>query len=375
MRQQLREAERERRDDAAARKAAEREAKQTAVAAGKDEAARRTDGINDVVELLSTILSRGLGRPPRFDLASMFRHDEMPPLDLGVRGRPAPPPRWDNLAPQEPGALSAVFGGRSRYEARLATARVWFDEARAAYDRDEGARQRWVREERERHQRASVEQACEVREHNDRIEALRAGLASRDRASVEAYLQLVLDRTLLPIDVPHRAEVAYSPRGEPAVVRSELPSPDAVPTVSAYTYVPTTGETKGKTRAATEVKKMYRSVVSQMALLYMRDLLETDPALENLELAGHVHAINPATGHRDYPCLISMGVDRERFEGLHLRDVTPGACLTYLNALVSRHPHAVEPVTPVRDFDLARYSFVEGVDVVAASIHAPISRG
>jgi restriction system protein len=63
--------------------------------------------------------------------------------------------------------------------------------------------------------------------------------------------------------------------------------------------------------------------------------------------------------------LISFAVDRERYQTLNLRDVTPEKCLTRLNALVSRHPHAVEPVTPVRDFDLARYSFVESVDVVA----------
>jgi restriction system protein len=80
---------------------------------------------------------------------------------------------------------------------------------------------------------------------------------------------------------------------------------------------------------------------------------------------GHVHATNPATGQRAYPCLISFAVDRERYTSLDLRDVTPEACLTHLNALVSGHPHAVEPVTPVRDFDLARYSFVESVDVVS----------
>ena len=44
----------------------------------------------------------------------------------------------------------------------------------------------------------------------------------------------------------------------------------------------------------------------------------------------------------------------------------PDVCLRYLNALVSRHPHLVEPVTRVRDFDLARYSFVESVDVVSS---------
>ena len=52
--------------------------------------------------------------------------------------------------------------------------------------------------------------------------------------------------------------------------------------------------------------------------------------------------------------------------GLNLRDVQPDVCLRHLNALVSRHPHFVEPITPVRDFDLARYSFVESVDVVAS---------
>jgi restriction system protein len=59
-------------------------------------------------------------------------------------------------------------------------------------------------------------------------------------------------------------------------------------------------------------------------------------------------------------------VDRAKYDGLYLRDVKPDVCLRNLNALVSRHPHQVEAVTPVRDFDLARYSFVESVDVVAS---------
>ena len=64
--------------------------------------------------------------------------------------------------------------------------------------------------------------------------------------------------------------------------------------------------------------------------------------------------------------MISIAVDRAKYVELNLRDVTPAVCLRHLNALVSRHPHLVEPVTPVRDFDLARYSFVESVDVVAS---------
>ena len=195
---------------------------------------------------------------------------------------------------------------------------------------------------------------------------------ARERESVEAYLELALARTPLPADVPHQIEVAYTPRGEQAVVRFELPPPEVIPAVASYTYVGTTGEMREKKRAASEIGKRYRSVVSQIALLYMRDLFEADPELENVELGGHVHAISPATGQREYPCLISFAVDRARYSSLNLRDVTPEVCLTHLNALVSRHPHAAEPVTPVRDFDLARYSFVESVDVVSGLDSRPV---
>ena len=59
---------------------------------------------------------------------------------------------------------------------------------------------------------------------------------------------------------------------------------------------------------------------------------------------------------------MSIPVDRARCMGLNLRDVQPDVCLRHLNAPVSRNQHLVEPVTPVRDFDLARYSFVESAD-------------
>lgn len=112
--------------------------------------------------------------------------------------------------------------------------------------------------------------------------------------------------TLMPEDVPHVAEVAYSPRGEQAVVRFELPSFGVVPTVESYTYVPTTATLREKKRAPGQVEQLYRSVVSQITLLYMRDLFESDSLLENIELGGHVHFINPATGQPEYPCLISI---------------------------------------------------------------------
>ncbi|MEA2959187.1 MAG: restriction system protein, partial [Alphaproteobacteria bacterium] len=45
--------------------------------------------------------------------------------------------------------------------------------------------------------------------------------------------------------------------------------------------------------------------------------------------------------------------------------VSPQDCLRHLNALVSPHPYEVEPVTPIREFDLTRFAFVDGLDAVS----------
>jgi len=347
-------------------KAAERERKLQETAAGKADAERRNADLAARVAQLESILGQGLDREAALDLNAMLRHDEFPPLDLGAYGVAAPRPMWSSYVPPEQGAIAGLFGGKSRYQQRFAAARNAFERAEIDYASTEAERQKQVREQTARYEAAFLAHQNEVARYNGQIAQLAAGVLGRDRESVQYYLELALSRTLLPEDVPHVAEVAYSPRGEQAVVRFELPPLDVVPTVESYTSVATTATLREKKRPAAHVEQLYRSVVSQMTLLYVRDLFESDPELENVELGGHVHFINPATGHREYPCLISIAVDRAKYDGLYLRDVQPDVCLRNLNALVSRHPHEVEAVTPVRDFDLARYSFVESVDIVAS---------
>jgi restriction system protein len=354
------------RQDAAAAKAAERERQLQETAAGKAEAERLNADLAARVARLESILLRGLHREAAIDLNAMLRHDEFPPLDLGEDNLAAPHPMWPTFAPPEPGAIGGLFGGRSRHERELAAARIDFERAEIDYARAETARQERVRERTSRYEAARLAHQSDVARHNGQVAQLAAGVRNRDRESVQYYLELALSGTLLPEDVPHVAEVAYSPQGEQAVVRFELPSFGVVPTMESCRYVATSATLREKKRPAAQAEQLYRSLVSQITLLYLRDLFEADPELENVELGGHVHFINPATGHPEYPCLISIAVDRAKYSELNLKDVRPDICLHHLNALVSRHPHQVEAVTPVRDFDLARYSFVESVDVVAS---------
>jgi restriction system protein len=118
-------------------------------------------------------------------------------------------------------------------------------------------------------------------------------------------------------------------------------------------------------RPAKESGELYRLVISQVALLCPHDVFAADSTVESVAFNGHVWATNPATGQREYPCLISLKVDRATFDELVLQDVRPDVCLRHLRALVSPHPYDLESIKPIVDFDLSKYRFIEGLDAVS----------
>jgi restriction system protein len=364
-RQYEREVERARKAAVAAQKAADREARQRYLASRAADAEQRTRELDDRVEQLRTVLTRGLSRPARIGPAQLHRRAKTPPLDLGSLARPAPAPDWAQFAPQEPSALGRLFGGGARYEQKSSEARGAFDAAQAEHGRAETERQRRVAAARSGHAARAAQLQREVDDHNRSVDALLARARARAQGAVEWYLNTVLAAVPLPADFPRTAEVTYSPHGEQAVVRFELPGPAVVPATRAVQYVQTKDEQRELARPAKETGELYRLVVSQVALLCLRDVFQADPAVRAIAFNGHVWATNPATGKREYPCLISLSVERPTFEELVLADVRPDVCLRHLRALVSPHPYDLEPIKPIVDFDLSKYRFVEGLDAVS----------
>jgi restriction system protein len=182
--------------------------------------------------------------------------------------------------------------------------------------------------------------------------ALERGVAARDKASVEQYLRHVLKSVPLPSEFLRHAEVAYNPRVEQTVIQFESPPRDVVPTVRSYQYIQRSDEERETDRPAKEVAALYRSVVSQVALLCLRNVFQSDEKLDRIGFNGHVHAVNPATGVHEFPCIIC-------------KKVVPDLCLQNLGAIVSHHPYQLKAIEPILDFDLSKYSFVEGLDAVA----------
>ena len=153
---------------------------------------------------------------------------------------------------------------------------------------------------------------------------------------------------------------------EQVLVQISLPQRDVVPAEKAHRYVERADEDRVAARPDREIADLYRNVIAQVVVLALRNLLASDPSLQRVGVNGHVRAIDPATGEWEYPCLISVDVAREDFPREEaLQNVDAPTCLRRLRAIMSLHPHALEPIEPVLDFDLTKYAFVQGLDAAA----------
>lgn len=365
-----REAEREQRDEERAQAAAEKERQRQHAAERKATAEQKTAQLARTVEELEGILVGGLGRPGRLDVTSLYRKPRIPKLKLGSLEARIPEPEF--VAPPEPGKLFKVIWQR-RYQRELEEARQRYQNDLALARRMERDRQRQVAAKEQEHEAAHQHIRAEAQRYNEVLVALERGVAARDKASVEQYIQLVLSAVPLPSKFPHHAEVTFSPGAEQVVVQFELPQRDVVPTVRSYQYVQRSDEERATNRPVKEVATLYRSVVSQVALLCLRNIFQSDDKLDRIGFNGHVHAINPATGDREFPCMVSVDVERKSFlADEKLQVVTPDLCLQNLGAIISHHPYALKAIEPILDFDLSRFSFVEGLDAVATLDIRPV---
>ncbi|MBO3741615.1 restriction endonuclease [Actinoplanes flavus] len=344
------------------------------LASRREEAERRTADVTRWVAILDGLLVEGIRRNARIDLQRFKRTFTAPAFAPGSLATPARRPEWRQFEPATPGLLSTIFGGRERHEAAVSRARRQLDDAVASWEAQERDRQKHLAQARAAFDARMAREQAECAEHNRRIDAEIAAFNKRHRPSVERYYEQVLSRLLLPPDFPRRAEVAYNPDAEQVVVQLQLPGTDVVPTAKTFRYIQsgqnadTIAETK---RPDSEIRRLYRDVIAQVTLLAIRDLFDADERLREVAFNGHVDSINPATGRQEYPCLISLDVERAAFEELVLDHVKPADCLPYLRARVSEHPYALKPIEPILVFDLSKFAFIEGLDAVSTLDHRP----
>jgi restriction system protein len=361
-----REAERARTAYLRAAAADEKERKRLYAESRTAEVAAKNDDLEAEITALQDLLAVTLKVNDRISFSSLKKPAAIPPWRGAQLERPEPPPAPDAFRPAAPTGLSKVFA-KSRYEQA-------FEEGRVRY---EGAVQEHAARERQRSMalershaewQAAVDAAnAQARRQHAEIDAFEADYRRGVQDTVAAYCSMVLEASQYPQSFPQQFKLAYVPGSRQAVVEYELPTVAVVPAVKAYRYVKTSDTITETPRPQAQVKTLYASVVGQVAIRTVHELLEADAGghIDTVVFNGVVDTTDPGSGRRMRPCLVTVRTTRDAFGELDLARVEPLACLKHLSAGVSKSPSELVPVRPVLEFSMVDPRFVSESDALS----------
>lgn len=361
-----READRQAREHARLAKEREKEARERHLQGQQRKAEERSAAVAARSAELDGILASALRQAP-FSLRSLEVVASVPAFEPGTLAVAGTSPAWEDYAPAAPGAISRLFGGSTRHEHEVATARTRWEADVAMFKSSEAARQRALAEAETEHARRVELSRMQAAAHNATIAQRRKATAAGEPEAVEWFVDQVLKAFGFPSRFPTRWQVAYRPENRDVVVELELPAQDLVPAVREYRYIKARDEINPVALPAGEVRKRYARLVACVTLRTLHEIFAATPVdvVEAVVFNGRVSAVDRATGQDIRPHLVSVQAEREAFAGLDLTRVDPAACLKHLNALVSPNPADLEEVEPFIEFDLKRFRFVDSLDELA----------
>ena len=263
-----------------------------------------------------------------------------------------------------------MFGGQQRYEAAAEVAGQAFRQAKEDHHHREARRREQVAEARRAHRRKVAEAEREVAAHNAHIEEMAAGLSGNDRYAVSEYVQTVLDRSPYPADFPAERSAGYVPESSLLAVEWYLPPVEVIPAQKVFRHVKTRKVVEPTARPLPEIREIYKNVIAQIALRTLREIFDSTPdeMISTVVFNGRVHAIDPLTGQKIRPHLITLRATREQLTPLVLDEpkFNPIGCVRkYFFADISLHPDELIPVEPVMPYSMADPRVIDPVDIIS----------
>lgn len=349
-----------------ARAADEKERKRLYAESRAAEVAAKNDDLEAEIAALQSLLAVTLKGTGQISFSSLKKPAVVPSWRHAELEKPEPPPVPDAFRPTPPAGLSKVFG-KSKYEQALEEGRMRYE--RAVQEHTAREQQRTAALARARAEwRAAAEAAnAEAQKQHAEIDAFEADYRHGVQDAVAAYCSMALEASQYPTGFPQQFKLAYVPESRQVVVEYELPTVTVVPAVKAYRYVKSSDTITETPRPQTQVKALYASVVAQVAIRTVHELLEGDAGghIDTAVFNGVVDTTDPGSGRRVRPCLVTVRTTRDVFGELDLAHVEPLACLKHLSAGVSKSPAELAPVRPVLEFSMVDPRFVAESDALS----------
>ncbi|MAR71697.1 restriction endonuclease [Halomonas sp.] len=330
-----------------------------------------TLSVNDAVDWLSLKETKRFVYEPEAPIYIKFTGRHKEPTDYERVELPRQPKITDNGIAPTKGFLDKIIPplGRKKDEQaarRLEESLDSWEQALAEAEAENARRQQTL----EALQRTYAEQkaAHEERQRraNAQIDELRERYQQKDPVAVEEHAELVLNASSYPDWMKVNFQVAYNDDNGMLIVDYDLPDTGYLPTLRKVSYVASRDEITEKHISESQRKKLYDSVIYQIALRTLHELFEADEvdAIAQITFNGWVDSVDRATGQRTRKCIATVQAAREEFLAFDLTHVDPKACFKKLKGVAATSLSELAPVTPIIQFNREDSRFIEARDVV-----------
>jgi restriction system protein len=206
-------------------------------------------------------------------------------------------------------------------------------------------------------------------EHNTKVEELESQYQNKNVAAIVEYCEMVLNNSEYSGNFPQEFDLQYNETNGMLLIDYQLPSIDDMPTINNVRYIKSRDVIEEKMISQTAIAKLYNTAVYQIALRTIHELFEADTinALEAINLNGLVTATNPATGHEETSCIISVQTKKDAFEMINLEGIvnsqTYKECFKSLKGVGSTKLSTMTAVKPLLELNKSDRRFRDHYEV------------
>jgi len=347
--------------DAAADKAAIRDAKRFHDEVMTAEAAARNAELANTYEEIDTILDATLAVDDYVQLEELRTVAEHPPFGRADLQVPIPPPA-PTLPRAEPWYVEPPvpkgFGGKKKHAELVARAQASFAANHAAWGEEtvafqqrqlqehqaaEQQRLAWLDQVWQEYQAEYHQREEEAAEANQRLEALIIGLERNAESAIQEYVGVVLGNSTYPESFPVDHDYEFDAGLKELALTVLVPPPEAVPSVKEYRYIRSSNEIKATMLPKKEQKDRYSNAIYQVAVRSIHEIFEADRAgrIQTIALTVATETLDPATGLARRTSLVAVAAERTSFLTFDLSNIVPLATLQHLGASMSKDPFAL----------------------------------
>lgn len=200
------------------------------------------------------------------------------------------------------------------------------------------------------------------------INALSINLDKLSKKNIISFIKYILSKSKYPKDYKKEFEVEYDDNSEIIIINYKVPKINEVPNIIKYKYDEISDSLVEVIMKYKDFNKYYESIIFQITLrtIYETFTISRNDLIQSIVFNGWIDDIDKKTGNNFSSCIISLMIDRKKFEKINFTQVCLKDCFLYLKGITCGSLHNNAPIKPIMDIDKNDKRFIESKEVISS---------